>query len=292
MEAIVPPPSSALLLRETRALDGSRTLLRHGPIRVLCFHGHEAPSLLWELGRLRELTFRAVGEGTGEEIDLDAFDGWYDHLVAWDEEREQVIGAYRLGEADRVAHERGVGGLYTNTLWDYDEHLLASLGGSLELGRSFIRPEYWKSPVALALLWRGIGAWLRRRPQVRTLLGPVSIDRRYRDESVQLMAGHLVGARGDLRRAALVRPRVPFALDPVLAGRGAALPDAHALDAAVAELEPDGRGVPVLVRQYLKLGARVLSLNVDPDFSDVVDALITVDLAEIPPRMRERFLGA
>lgn len=291
MQTLVDAPSLTLLTREAASLVSARTLLRHGEIRVLCFHGFEAPALLWELGRLRELTFRAVGEGTGEEIDLDRFDGWYDHLVAWDEATSRVIGAYRLGRADRIAHQHGVEGLYTRTLWTYDEHLLASLGGSMELGRSFIRPEYWKSPIVLSLLWKGIGAWLRRHPEVRTLIGPVSIDRRYRDESVQLMAGHLLERHGAVGFSGLLEATTPFVLDPVMAGRGGALADVAALDAAVSALEPDGRGIPVLVRQYLKLGATVLSLNVDPDFSDVLDAFIAVDLAAMPERMKARFMG-
>jgi putative hemolysin len=288
---VAPALPLALVQAEVEALLPTQTLVEHGPLAVLFLSGAQAPAVLWELGRLRELTFRAAGEGSGKALDLDAFDDHYLHLVAWDRRAGEVVGAYRLGRVDRIAASQGVQGLYTRSLWRFDQALIDALGPALELGRSFIRPQAQRSPLTLSLLWRGIGAWLVRHPEVRALMGPVSIDRRYRDDSVQRMAGHLLARRQDPRLAALVQAREPLRICPTQAGLGAELVDVDELDQAVAALEPDGRGVPVLLRQYLKLGARVLSLNVDPDFADVVDALIVVDLDEVEPRRLRRFMG-
>ena len=288
---VAPPLPPALVRAEVEALLPTQTLVEHGPLAVLFLHGAQAPAVLWELGRLRELTFRAAGEGSGKALDLDAFDDHYLHLVAWDRRQGEVVGAYRLGRIDEITAGQGVAGLYTRTLWRFDARLVQALGPALELGRSFIRVEAQRSPMTLSLLWRGIGAWLVRHPELRTLVGPVSIDRRYRDDSIQLMAGHLLACRQDPGRAPLVAATTPLVLDPTLAARGAALRDIDALDREVSAQESDGRGLPVLLRQYIKLGARVLSLNVDPDFADVVDALIVVDLDQAEPRRIRRFMG-
>lgn len=286
---VAAPMPSALLAHEIAQLPDDQLLAVHRDFEVWCVQAHQAPGILWELGRLREHTFRAVGEGSGKELDLDRYDEWYDHLVLWHATAQTVVGAYRLGPTDRIAAARGVHGLYTRTLWRFDDAFLDAMGPAVELGRSFVRVESWRDPVALSVLWKGIGAWLVQQPQYRKLIGPVSIDRRYSDESIGLMAGHLLAhhAREDL--APFVQPVTPLRLDPAHLLAGRCILDERALSAAVAERED--RGIPVLLKQYLRMGAEVLSLNVDPDFMDVVDALIVVDLDRAEPKRLRRFMG-
>jgi putative hemolysin len=142
---------------------------------VFLAEARHIPAALHDIGRLRELTYRAIGEGTGRQLDLDSFDDRYLHLFSWDGERKQIVGAYRIGQTNRIMATEGVDGLYTRTLFRYDERLIARLSPALELGRSFVRAEYQKNYNALLLLWKGIGRFVASHPQHRVLFGPVSI---------------------------------------------------------------------------------------------------------------------
>lgn len=275
---------------ELDRLPERQRLLSHRGLEVWRFRRHEAPQLLEEVGRLREVAFRAAGEGTGEEVDLDAFDDWYEQLVVWDTAGRRLLGGYRLGDAERIAQQRGVDGLYSHSLWDFDAASLARLGPALELGRSFIRVETQRAPVALSLLWRGIGAWLAERPSVRRLFGPVSLDRRYSQDSLQAIVGHFADRRPS-QTGMVVRARTPVRVEPEARRRGAQAPTLAALHRLVSSQEADGRGVPILVRHYAKMGARFVAANEDPSFSNVIDLLIEVDLDETEPRRIRRFMG-
>jgi putative hemolysin len=275
---------------EIARLDDHARLVESGAFQVFCAVADAIPSTLREIGRLREIAFRAVGEGTGRAIDLDSFDRSYLHLFVWDREKQQVVGAYRMGRSDRIAEAVGVHGLYTRTLFRYDERLLTRLGApALELGRSFVRPEYQKNYNALLLLWRGIGAFVARNPQYRFLFGPVSISARYADMSHALLIEFLRQNHLDQELAELVDAVMPARIgvpqDGVLRG---SIDDVHRL---IAQSEQDGKGVPVLLRQYLKLNARLIGVNVDKDFGDAVDALMIVDLLDVSPAIRQRYLG-
>ncbi|HJZ71592.1 MAG TPA: GNAT family N-acyltransferase [Vicinamibacterales bacterium] len=275
---------------EVARLDDRACLVESGSFRVFCATADAIPSTLREIGRLREIAFRAVGEGTGRSVDLDRFDASYVHLFAWDAEKKQVIGAYRLGRSDRIADDAGVNGLYTRTLFRYDQRLLTRLGApALELGRSFVRTEYQKNYNALLLLWRGIGAFVAQNPQYRFLFGPVSISARYSDASRAMLVGFLRRNHLDRDLAALVEALTPARL---------ALPSGDAVPASVDDVnrriaasEPDGKGIPVLLRQYLKLNARLLGVNVDRNFSEALDALMIVDLLDVSPTILHRYLG-
>ena len=278
------------LVHDFEALPDRRTLLRAGELRVVCAFAYEMPHVVEELGRLRELTFRAAGEGTGQPSDLDVHDQWYEHIVVWDELEQRIAGAYRIADVSSLLERDGLAALYTSTLFDYDLAFFDALGCAAELGRSFVRREY-QSGSALWILWRGIGQWLSRHPACRHLLGPVSIDRGYTDSSIRAMAAELEGRLRDDRLARLVRPTVPLVCGgptAVLASTGDPI---QALEQRVRGLEPDGRGMPTLLRHYLKLGARSLALNVDPAFSDVIDALVVVSLDRVDPQRLARFMG-
>lgn len=274
---------------EIAALDVNSCFVSSGSFRVFCAAADQIPQTLREIGRLRAVTFRAAGEGTPADLDLDRFDSTYRHLFVWDDDQGVVVGAYRLGLSDRLVESAGIAALYTRTLFDFDERLLTQMPPAIELGRSFVRAEYQRQHQPLMLLWKGIGQFVRRHPHYRVLFGTVSISGRYRDGSRGLLVSFLEQHRLEHRLAPGVAPRHPFTSHRPMGG--GASPDPHALDRTIASLEPDGKGVPVLLRQYLRLGARALGFGLDPDFGGVLDVLMMVDLAGVDPSALSRYLG-
>lgn len=272
-------------------LPATALLVESGEYQVFLAAASQIPSALKEIGRLRERTYRAIGEGTGRTLDVDSFDDNYLHLFLWDRAQSQIVGAYRIGLTDRIMATRGVDGLYTRTLFRYDERLIARLTPALELGRSFVRAEYQKDYSPLLLLWKGIGQFVVRHPQYRVLFGPVSISSRYSDSSHQLLMSFLRQNHLDRDLADLVDAINP---DRRTRTEAPSAPIPQSIDEAntlVAQAESDGKGVPVLLRQYLKLNARLLGFNVDPNFGDALDALMMVDLTSVAPSILTRYLG-
>lgn len=280
-----------LVERQLEAAGDASVLASAGPWVVRRIAGPLEPELLIELGRLRERTFRLVGEGTGRAVDIDAFDDHYEHLILWHAADQAIAGAYRLARTDRVRAERGFEGLYVHSLFEFGDAYLDALGPALELGRSFVTPEY-QGTHALAMLWRGIGEWLNREPEVRALTGVASFDRRYDDETLSLMVSALEAHHAMPPAVRLsVRPRTPFELTTLPHENDLApLASVATLNRRVAE-RSGGRGLPILVKNYLLMSARVVGFNVDHDFSSVVDALIVVERDRIDPRRFARFTG-
>ncbi len=293
------PRAAALLEAEINALPETACLVRQGELTVWCASAEHIPHVLHEIGRLREITFRAAGEGTGKALDVDSFDAYYQHLFIWNQERQEVVGGYRFGRTDEILARFGKRGLYTYTLFAYRTAFLRSIGPALELGRSFVRPEYQKSYAPLMLLWKGIGRYVVQHPRYRVLFGPVSITNEYRTASRRLMVEFLKANSFQPRLARLVRPRTPFESRPLamaqtllgLKSATISAADIEEVSAFVADIEPDAKGVPVLLRQYLKLGGKVLAFNIDPDFGDALDGLIMVDLLDSDLRTLERYMG-
>lgn len=278
------------LLEEVGNMTADHVLLEGGEYRVCVAKAAEIPNTLREIGRLREIAFRKAGEGSGRSLDLDRFDKHYLHLWVSHRETAEVAGAYRLACTDRV---KSASDLYTSTLFRLRPELLERLHPAVELGRSFVRPEQQKSYQALLLLWKGIGRWVARNPRYRVLFGPVSISREYSRASKALMVSYLEARGGQF--AGQAAPRRQFRAGR-LNGCDASLlapllRNLEELSEVVAELEADGKGVPVLLRQYLQLGGTVLAFNVDRAFSDVVDGLVVVDLAGLAPPVLEKYLG-
>lgn len=291
-EALIAPQDPDLMVAEIERLPEERKLLTSGEQVVYEAKAHEIPLLLKEIGRLREVTFRKVGEGTGKSCDLDSFDAHYSHVFIWNVRAREVVGAYRLGRTDEILAAKGRQGLYISTLFKLKPGFMHQLGPSLEMGRSFVRPEYQKSYNALLLLWKGIGTVVAREPKYRTLFGPVSITNEYQAASRQLIAGYFESRpqMPDLSR--LVKPRTPMRGKSWLKKAAKALvADVESLSELVSSLEKDRKGIPVLLRQYLKLGGKLLAFNVDRDFSDALDGLIVVDLLETDRKQLERYLG-
>ena len=280
---------------ELRALPETGRLATLGTIEVYCAPGRAVPHLLDEIGRLREETFRTVGEGTGKARDLDRFDQWYDHIVAWDARRRCVVGAYRAARIDEVMRKYGRASIYLGTLFDFREPFFRLLGPSIELGRSFIRAEHQRSFTPLLALWRGIGEYVAQRPKHARLIGPVSVSADYDDASRALLVRYLRWHHFDPLLSALVKPRTPFRAASALAVLGreaAAVREVEDFsDLIAAGDDPRRRGVPVLLRQYLKLGGRVLGFNIDPAFGNALDCLTVVDLTRTPDAVLSKYMA-
>lgn len=295
LEPIIDPVDSELLTREVLELPKTQILYEGATSLVLYAHAHQIPNALLEIGRLREISFRSAGEGSGKSCDLDRFDNYYLHLFTWNKKANEIVGAYRIGRTDLIVKSMGVRGLYTNTLFQYREHLLAQLGPSLELGRSFVRLEYQKNYSALLNLWKGIGRYVASNPHYRILFGPVSISHEYDDASRQLMAMFLQANNYHPEMAKLIRPRNPHRQRRV---RGldkktmsTVVRDINEISELITEIEVREQAVPVLLRQYLKLGGQLIGFNVDTAFGECLDGLLLVDLAKSEHKMLERYLG-
>lgn len=246
--------------------------------------------VLHEIGRLRELTFRQVGEGTGRRRDLDRYDSWYEHIVLWDEQTCEIAGAYRAAAGARILEEHGLQGLYSASLFHFQPELHEMVASGVELGRSFVSPKYWGSR-SLDYLWYGIGAWLRQHPQVRYLFGPVSISASLPLPAQEWLVAYYSRYYGDTQQLAASRHPFRYAK---------AAPEFSTLDADAAmhlmraELERLGARVPTLYKQYVDLcepgGVSFLAFGVDPAFNHSIDGLVRVDLNSVKPRKRARYL--
>lgn len=294
-EPVSEPVSFEKLEEEIRALPKSRLILKQGEFEVYCTRSRAIPNVLQEIGRLRELTFRAVQEGTGKPLDLDRFDDYYHHLFIWNNEKKEIVGAYRLTKIDRIVRLYGVRGLYTYTLFKYKASTMAKIGPALELGRSFVRDEYQRSFSALQLLWRGVAHYVALNPRYRVLLGPVSISAQYPTVSRMLITSFLQVNNYKRDIARFIKPRNP--LKPAkVSGIDSTLKsfDIHNLDNLsdlLAEVDSQQAYLPILLRQYLRLGGKLMGFNVDPAFNDCLDGLIYVDLCQTDPRLLEKFMS-
>lgn len=289
MKSIASPVPPWLISRELSRLSPSQVLLDDGRYAVVSFRADQAPSLMYEVGRLRETCFRAVGEGTGESVDVDHYDASYTQILAVDRQCGSVMGGYRAARMDQHLRSSGPDGLYSSTLFDYHPDLLDQLMQSVELGRSFVAPRWQRSLRGLPLLWRGLGRWMSQQQGCTAMMGPVSLDQNYADSTLEAIVGFLWRHHGLESAHRLVRPRTPFVVEGSAFVVGSHIESAAALERWVHAQE--GRGMPVLLRQYLKLGAKVLGFNVDPDFQNCLDVLIRVEVAQIGAHTRKRYMS-
>jgi len=294
MEPVVNSPHVSILKAEIEKLPPAQILVTSDEWRVLYARGAQIPWLLQEIGRLREITFRAVGEGTGRTADIDLYDDYYLHLFLWNTRTLEVAGAYRLGLCNEIVPHFGLRGLYTYSLFRYKRSLIDALTPALELGRSFVRIEYQRSFAPLMLLWKGIGEFVARHPRYRVLFGPVSISNDYQPLTRALLVDYLKSMHFERELARHVKPRQPFRYGNRPLWRGldlATLGGIDTLDRLIRDIEPDGKNSPVLIRHYLKLGGRFLGFNVDAQFGNALDGLVMVDLRQTDPRLLTRYMG-
>ena len=254
----------------------------------------ESSPVLREIGRLRELSFRAVGEGSGRRRDLDHFDHYYQHLILWDEDDLEIAGAYRFVDAGKVVAERGVRGLYTGSLFKLEAHRSTFLENGLELGRSFVQPRYWGKR-SLDYLWYGIGAYLVKNPHYRFLFGPVSISNAQPGLAKELLIYfYKLYFSPD---ASLSCSRNPFSFSQPMASLEKEFcgtdykADFRKLKSLLANL---GTTIPPLYKQYTGLcepgGVVFLDFNIDPAFSNCIDGLVIVDIKKLKQAKRKRYM--
>jgi len=299
-EPVAAAEPTAGLTEELDRLPGDRCLVENADLAVYLVKANETPRMLREIGRLREVTFRGAGEGTGKQRDLDRFDRYYWHVLLWHKTRRELVGAYRAGNTAEILAERGVNGLYTSTLFRYDARLFEKLGPALELGRSFVRPEYQRQYAPLLLLWKGIARLLTIHADIPVLFGAVSISNDYSTASREMIYRFFEARMRDDERAGIIErgmiePRRAFrpaGLRPWdCRAMCAALHDLEELSQPITDVETDGKGLPILLRQYAKIGGRLLGFNVDRKFSNVLDGLVVVDLRKTEPGVLERYMG-
>lgn len=290
----VAAPENRLLLRQEINASESLGLTPDGKRIHLCRMA-DAPCVMREIGRLRELTFRTVGEGSGLPRDIDRFDRDYLQLVLWDPQELEIAGAYRLGDARTLIEQAGMAALYTHTLFAFGPGMTPYLRQGLELGRSFIQPRY-QTRYSLDYLWLGIGAFLRRYPGYRYLFGPASISRLYGDAAIAHLVSYYSAHHSQLRLE--IEARTPFTPPPGLQSLFTA--DGTNADAETdfrhlqAVLAADGLRVPTLFKHYAQVaepaGVAITAFNVDREFGNCVDGFVLVDLEQLKPRKRKRYL--
>ena len=265
------------------------------PLVVYAAEAKHIPKLLREIGIQRERTFRNVGEGTGTACDLDQYDTHYIHLIMWDRQAGRLAGAYRIGRTDQILKQQGIKGIYNAAFFRFSRKIRKVLAQGLEMGRAFITPEYQRLAASLDTLWMGIGRYLNKHPEYHYLYGTVSISREYTPASRSLILSFLQEKCMNPELAGAVHAYYP----PRELGLQSedvrlledAVPDARALSALVSELEADGKGIPVLLKQYLRLGGRMVSFGIDEAFGGTLDCLVVVALSDTPERVRQRYRG-
>jgi len=284
-----------VLRNEIAQLPPSQKLVDSREFSVLSASSSQIPALMMEIGRLREVTFRAAGEGTGRAFDLDTYDSYYDHLFLWSNANQELAGAYRIGRVDEVLATHGVQGLYTSSLFRYDPEFFRRIGPALELGRSFICDGYQKHYSSLLVLWKGIAEYVARRPETAVLLGAVSVSNNYHAISRELLVRYFETRSESAELERYLKPRMPFRARRIprsdIRVIASALRTVEDVSEPISDIELDHKGVPILFRQYLKLGGRLLGFNVDPSFSDVVDGLVLVDLRKTDPKVLARYMS-
>ncbi len=290
-EAFAPEMDGAILEKEVEPLRDTYRVWQEKNYEVFIAPTSVIPNVIREIGRLREITFREIGEGTNKSVDLDEYDIYYHHLFIWDTEAKLIVGAYRIGLGDEIFYSQGKNGFYLNELFKIKEQLMPVLRKSIELGRSFIRKEYQQKPLPLFLLWKGIFKFLIDNPRYRYLIGPVSISNSFSKFSKSLIVDYINRNHFDHEMAQYVKPRRKFKVDfskidadMLMAGEDSF----KNLDDIISEVETRSMKVPVLLRQYIALNANIICFNIDPKFADCLDGFLVLDFQKVPAEMLEK----
>ena len=263
-----------------------KRLLESKNYEVFFASAKEIPNLLQEIGRLREITFRDIGEGTNKAIDIDKFDKYYHHLFLWDQEVKVLVGSYRMGLGKDIYKKHGIAGFYIQTLFRLEPELHGMMEQTIEMGRAFIIKEYQQKPMPLFLLWKGIVHITLRYPEYKYLMGGVSISNQFSDFSKSLMIEFMKSHYYDPYIAQYIQPKKEFKVKLKDADKDfvfdAAKADMQKFDKVIDEIEPGALRIPVLIKKYVKQNARLVAFNVDPKFNNAVDGLMYIKVSDIP----------
>lgn len=301
-----PADSSEQILMETISADLDRddiaayvaeleefSLYKKGNYALYCVPYSRMGPMMTQLSIERERTFRAADEGTGKELDSDQFDPHYMHLFIWDHSASKIVGGYRMGKTDEIAKARGLAGLYSHSLFDYNQSFLKRMDRSIEVGRSFVTADYQRNPTALDLLWKGIGRYVAANSEYHTLFGCVSISRQYSKLASAMLTETFIQNYGvDPDLADGIKARIPLDnIDtPWTSEQLASLSEIPIINKLVGRID-NGKSIPILIRQYLALNGRFVSFTVNDQFNNSMDGLILVDLRNTPKKYLKRYMG-
>lgn len=284
---IATPVKKDLMASEVNTLrDTDHRLLESKNYEVFLAKANKMPNIMREIGRLREITFRAVGEGTNKSIDLDHYDEYYHHLFLWDNTAKQVVGAYRMGLGQEIYKKYGINGFYLCELFKIEPELHKMMSESIEMGRAFIVNEYQQKPMPLFLLWKGIVHTTLRNPDHKYLIGGVSISNQFSNFSKSLMIEFMKSHYWDPYVANYVSPKKKFKVKLKDVDKEFIFDETQAdlnkFDRLIDEVEPGQLRLPVLIKKYIKQNAKCVAFNVDPLFNNSVDGLMYIRIADLP----------
>ena len=284
---IAGPASTEAMAKEVARLTADdKRLLQSKNYEVFLAQAESIPNILQEIGRLREITFREIGEGTNNSTDLDKFDSYYHHMFLWDNDQQKLVGAYRMGLGSKIFAEFGIDGFYLQDLFRFEPELYSMMSKSIEMGRAFIIKEYQQKPMPLFLLWKGIVHTTLRFPEHRYLIGGVSISNKFSDFSKSLMIEFMKSNYYDPYVAQYINPKKEYKVKLKDADKDFIFDETEAdlnkFDKLIDEVEPGSLRLPVLIKKYIKQNAKVVAFNVDPLFNNAVDGLMYIRIADLP----------
>jgi putative hemolysin len=291
IEEIIERTNNELLLKELEIIKENHKLFSVKNYSVFCAPTKLIPNILNEIGRLREITFREVGEGTNRAIDIDEYDLYYNQMFIWDDDKNCIVGAYRLGSGHDILQQYGIHGFYISSLFRIKNAMKPVLDQSLELGRSFVVPEYQRKPLPLFMLWKGILYFLLKNPEYRYLIGPVSISNNYSTFSKDSIIRFITENYFNRSMAKHIKPLKSYRfvsenddINLLLENAGN---DLNKFDKIIGDIDKVNNGIPVLLKKYLSLNAKILAFNVDPNFNNCLDGLIILDIYDVPQNVIE-----
>ena len=288
-QKIIDPINSELIQSDLNKLNEKYLIFAQGNYSVYCAPFCTIPYIIREIGRLREITFREIGEGTNKSFDLDPYDIHYHHLIIWDSSKKQLVGSYRIGKGKDILNQYGKKGFYISSLFKIRKEFNHVLEKSLELGRSFIVKEYQRQPMSLFMLWKGILWYLIKNPDYQYLIGPVSISNDFSKQSKSLIVQFIKESYFDLPLSLNIRPRKKFRIPKKMLQNNVTILESiesniKTLDLYLDEIQPT-LTIPVLMRKYLQLNGKIIGFNIDPNFNNCLDGLMMVNICDIPLEM-------
>lgn len=282
----LPGNHEQIVAEVARLRKGDYRLLQSKNYEVFFVSADNIPNILHEIGRLREITFREVGEGTNESLDLDKYDKYYHHMFLWDETTKMIAGAYRMGLGSEIYKKHGIDGFYLQDLFRFEPELYDMMSKSIEMGRAFIIKDYQAKPMPLFLLWKGIVHTTLRYPEHKYLIGGVSISNQFSEFSKSLMIEFMKSHYYDPYVAQYIHPKKEYKVKLKDADKDFVFNETEAdlnkFDKIIEEIEPGNLRLPVLIKKYIKQNARVVAFNVDPLFNNAIDGLMYIKIADLP----------